>query len=347
MKNYLIIGGGLAGTTLAWKLQEKNIPFLIVDDPQLSRSTRTAAGLFNPLVFKKLNKVWRADELFPSAIAFWKQTGTQLVKQLLHEMPLLRVFSSEIEFNDWHRLKHDPSFSAYMDNERNTGEEEKYDKGFGTGWVNHCGYLDTNSFLNASHDFFNAQKSYLRKTFAYSDITENADQSWCFENTNYSAVVFCEGWKMQQNPWFGKLPLVPAKGEVLTFEKKDGPTVLVNGGCFVLPVGDGNYRLGSTFAWKDMNDEPTEKAKSELLQKAKELLNFDIEVQQHLAGVRPATQDYRPFLGRHPQHPGLIIFNGLGTRGVVQAPWCADALLHFLEENIPLPVDISINRYIN
>ena len=74
MKNYLIIGGGLAGTTLAWKLQEKNIPFLIVDDPQLSRSTRAAAGLFNPLVFKKLNKVWRADgvsRLLQHNQAFW------------------------------------------------------------------------------------------------------------------------------------------------------------------------------------------------------------------------------------------------------------------------------------
>jgi len=347
MKPYLIIGGGLAGTTLAWKLYERKIPFLMVDDPQLSRSTRTAAGLFNPLVFKKLNKVWRADELFPSAIAFWKQTGTALGKQLLHEMPLLRVFSSEIEYNDWHRLKHDPAFAGYMDTERHTGEEKTYDKGFGTGWVKHCGYLDTNCFLEASHDFFTAQKSYRKKTFAYSDITQNADNTWTYENTSYSRIVFCEGWKMQQNPWFGKLPLVPAKGEVLTFEKKDGPRVLVNGGCFVLPVAEGKYRLGSTFAWKDLNDEPTEKAKTELLQKVKELLNCEIEVEEHLAGVRPATQDYRPFLGQHPEHKTLIIFNGLGTRGVVQAPWCADALLNFLEENTPLPNDINITRYIN
>ena len=59
---YVIIGQGLAGTTLALRFLERNVPFRIIDNGHESSSSMVAAGLWNPIVFRRVNKTWMADE---------------------------------------------------------------------------------------------------------------------------------------------------------------------------------------------------------------------------------------------------------------------------------------------
>jgi glycine/D-amino acid oxidase-like deaminating enzyme len=50
-------------------------------------------------------------------------------------------------------------------------------------------------------------------------------------------------------------------------------------------------------------------------------------------------------LGRHPQLP-LFFFNGMGTKGVLQAPWCTRLLVaQVLGDTTPLPSAIDIMRW--
>ena len=62
---YLIVGQGLAGTLLAFEMEHNNIDFWIVSDTQKSKSSLVAAGMINPLVFKRLAKSWLVDDLLP------------------------------------------------------------------------------------------------------------------------------------------------------------------------------------------------------------------------------------------------------------------------------------------
>ena len=95
----------------------------------------------------------------------------------------------------------------------------------------------------------------------------------------------------------------------------------------------------------DKTNQPTKKGKEELMSKLKTFLSCEFEVVQHLAGIRPTVKDRRPLVGRHPEHKNLYVLNGLGTRGVMIAPYVAEKLYQFIENNEPLDSEIDVNRF--
>ena len=70
-KDYIIVGQGLAGTTLCQTLLKQEKSVIIIDKRDLSQASRIAAGLYNPVVFKRLVKSWMADELVSFMDAFY------------------------------------------------------------------------------------------------------------------------------------------------------------------------------------------------------------------------------------------------------------------------------------
>ena len=62
-KRFLIVGHGLAGSTLAWQLHHRNETFDIIDNTDLPGSSRVAGGMINPVTGKHLAKTWLVDEL--------------------------------------------------------------------------------------------------------------------------------------------------------------------------------------------------------------------------------------------------------------------------------------------
>ena len=72
MKKHLIIGGGLAGCALAYRLIKKGHHVRLMDN-NLNKSSFVAAGMINPIVFRRVNKSWRVDDFLPSAIHFYNE----------------------------------------------------------------------------------------------------------------------------------------------------------------------------------------------------------------------------------------------------------------------------------
>src|SRR5690606_8688182 len=59
----------------------------------------------------------------------------------------------------------------------------------------------------------------------------------------------------------------------------------------------------------------------------KQRLKCDFEVVDHVAAVRPIAPKRRVLMGEHPGRAGLWYFNGLGSRGVLTAPYDAMRLV--------------------
>ena len=61
--------------------------------------------------------------------------------------------------------------------------------------------------------------------------------------------------------------------------------------------------------------------------------------------VRPIIQGRKALIGRHPGHPQVAFFNGLGSKGVLRAPWIAQHLLGHLIDSLPIEpaLDLSEN----
>jgi glycine oxidase len=63
----------------------------------------------------------------------------------------------------------------------------------------------------------------------------------------------------------------------------------------------------------------------------------------HDAGVRPIVKGRHPLMGRHPTLPQLAYFNGLGSKGSMQAPPMAAELAAHLADGTPLDSQVDLN----
>ena len=75
-ENFLIVGSGLAGITVATHLIEAGKKVTILNNG-INYSTNVAAGQINPLVFRRMTKSWRVDDFLPYAENYYKGLETK------------------------------------------------------------------------------------------------------------------------------------------------------------------------------------------------------------------------------------------------------------------------------
>ena len=337
--NFLIVGQGIAGTTLAHKLYETGNSVHLIDNKHQSSSSLIAAGVIHPMSFKRVVLSWKADALIPVAQAHYNSFEANFKTKVFHELNMTRVFSSMEEQNNWQgRMADSPMKDFIEDN------ESSLDFPFGSGKVNMAGRLDVALYLSKSNEFFKEEEIISEEQFDYSQL-KYFETGVEYKGIVAENIVFCEGYKINQNPYFNYVPLNPTKGEVLVIRTQDLPNCILSQGCFVMPMGDDKYVLGATYDRENINQEPTKIGKEELLEKLKNMGNFDFEIIEHRAGVRPTTHDRRPILGAHPKYHKMYIFNGLGSKGVMLAPYFASELIEHITKGTQLNKEVSVSRY--
>ena len=138
----------------------------------------------------------------------------------------------------------------------------------------------------------------------------------------------------------------PCKGETLTFYAPDLQlhTILKSDGS-IIPLGGDTYIMGATYDPEDLTDTITERARKELLEKLRKMVRCSFEIISHQAALRPTVADRRPLIGSHPLYPHLWVLNGLGTRGVLNAPFCAKTLYEAVYEEKEIPKEMNIARF--
>lgn len=332
----VIVGWGLAGSVLAWQFYLKGVGFQ-VNDSGVNWSTRTAAGLVNPIVFKRMTKSWNADILMPYAEEFYSKIEQIIGIQLISRKPIFRVFATAAEENDWSSKQGDDRFKAYLSNQSTTvNPSPKHFKfPFGLGCVTTFGSLNTNLFLDASKIFFERQGiQFINERFDYSQLAAN------------SAYFFCEGVEIKNNPLFNYLPLKPTHGETLDIASNElNFEATINKNMFLTHLEGNRYKIGATYNWELDQPDITEAARTELVEKLAEFANFNYTILTQNAGIRPTVIDRKPLLGIHPTVKNAIVFNGLGTKGVMIAPYYAEQLIEHVYAGVKLASEVDILRF--
>ena len=167
-----------------------------------------------------------------------------------------------------------------------------------------------------------------------------------YRSLKANRIVFATGFGLSENPYFNYLPLQGAKGELLTIKATElREHSVIKSSVFIIPLGDDLYRVGATYNWKDKTNLPTREAREEILNKLRTFLKCDYELLDQIAGIRPTVTDRRPLVGRHPEYHNLYVLNGLGSRGVMIAPYAAGCLFEFIQKQIPLPTEMDVRRF--
>ncbi len=338
----IIVGGGIAGICIAHELIKNNENILLFDSDK-NKASFVAGGIINPIVFRRTTKSWRIDEMLPEALGFYSDLEKMCNSQFLKSIVIRRFFSSKQEAEIWKKKVKKAAFKSYL-SELTEGDflfsEVKNE--FGSGRVKNAFWINTKKFIESTKAFFKKENIYKTEAFEYNEIDLNKKT---YKNIPFNRIIFCEGHQVKNNPFFNQLPISWTKGQLLTIRSQSlYDKSLLNRKCFVLPKEKNIFLLGATYEWNATNYKTTNDAQSELLKKFNYISDENPEIVCQEAGIRPTTPDRRPFIGRHPKHKDLFIFNGLGAKGYLIAPLLSKELVESILENKPLNSETSILR---
>ena len=332
MIDFLIVGHGLAGATLAHLLLRRGQRIMVLDKKLPHSASKVAAGLINPLIGPKFNVPAHMEDCLAQSMDFFRAIGEDSGSSLYEEFLLHRIFVSEKQRNLWIDKSQDSAFRKYA---RSIETREACEKlgleaplGAGTQLANR---LDFPIFLKLSEDK-------LRQAGCWQD--------GIFEETDWREarkIVFCEGYRVLQNPWFGHLPFAPAQGEILLLE--NGLSIAASNGTWIVPEKNNRCLAGSTWKHDDFESGPTDNGKNKILDDLSFLNKNAPKIIDHRSGVRPSTRDRAPILGKHQENEKMFLFNGFGSRGAATVPFYAKHMLDFMIDEVPLPKEADLNRF--
>lgn len=345
-----IIGQGLAGTALAWMMLQRGKRVLLIDPGLPVTSSRVAAGLLTPLTGPKLSKTIYWDQARPVAEQFYRSLERQFRIPLFDVRDAVHLFRSQDEQLLFSQRSTAPEFQQ----QARLLPRAELPPGVVAPWggfaMPEAAQLHVNTYLDFSRDYFLKAGCLLAETLDPQNDLCMADAEiriprW---HLRTQQLVFCQGWTPAGNSWFDKVFFQPAKGEILSLEipgRRERRSL--HAGCWLAPNPrfPESYSLGATFEWQQLDQTPTPAASERLLGQLQQWYPEPVRVIGQQAAVRPTMKDFHPVIGTHPTFPRLGIFNGLGTRGSLLAPWLAGLLANHLDYHFDLPLEMDVKRW--
>lgn len=346
-QTYLIVGQGIAGTLLTYFLLQSGQSVIVIDNHHEGAASKAAAGIINPITGRRYVKSWKIDELLPFAKQTYQELENLLQIKFYQERNVIRTFAHAKEENDWLLHSIEPGYQNYVADRADIGNYKgKTTPAFGYGEVLQGAQVHLPVLISQFRNFLIKENRLIEEVFDFEQLVIE-ESSVHYKNITAHKIIFCDGAKAKENPYFNYLPFHGDKGEALLIRIPDaGFEKILKQQIFIVPLGTADlYWVGATYNPRFDNNLPSKEGKTYLLKHLQNLLTVPFEVIDHLAAIRPTVRDRRPFLGMHPQFPQLGIFNGLGTKGASLGPFWANHFVDYLLKDETLDAEVNINRF--
>jgi glycine oxidase len=171
----IVIGQGLAGTALAWWLKWSGMRVLVVDREAPITSSRVAAGLITPVTGQRLVPTWRLAELWPAAVAFYRQIETQTGTLCFRETAMVRLLASHTETLSFKQRVASGQFDGLVRQPEPLVDESWFGDEFGGFEIAHSGQVDVPQY-STSHNTCShrATTSFVMRVTVWPTSTTNA-----------------------------------------------------------------------------------------------------------------------------------------------------------------------------
>jgi glycine/D-amino acid oxidase-like deaminating enzyme len=342
-REFLIIGGGIAGLMMAYELAKNDRSFLLVDDAPMNSSSKIAAGMFNPISGKRMTVNWKAMELLDSLHQAFVDFEVMLGKNYLVKATIHQAFGNVKESNDFGARLDNSLFKNFI-NETIIPKTPLLEE-FGSFVVEGSGWVKTKEWIEDYQLYLLNQGNYFKDKIDWANI-QYKQGKWQFGKHTFGKAICCEGYQYFRNPHFNWLPFKLCKGQVLHIKCVGLPKeYILKKGVYLVHQYEDVFKVGASYEWNYEDDQPNELGREMLLEKLKQMIELPFEVIHQDAGIRPTTRDRGAILGSHPNVGNLFIFNGLGTKGMLQAPFLARHLTDYLLGVAPLFPEVDVKRF--
>jgi len=339
----IIVGFGIAGANLAFTLYKRGIDFIVIDEHREVTSSKVAAGLYNPITGRRAVKTWLADELFPFAQTFYQSIEEELNITLLNDRNGYRLYKEDKDQAKMLRKSQEPQFKGYLNTDFEGLNFKENIQDMGGVEILQSGNLSISPYLDAFKQKLTNEGTFRDELFEYDQLSSSSEQVQ-YKDISAEKVIFAEGFRAMDNPFFSWLPFAVTKGEMLKIKSTLPQTHIINKGFFILPIGNSEFLVGSSYE-RVVDESITEKGRKTVSDKLDALLKVPYKIIGQYAAVRPTVLDRKPFLGVHPENKNVFIFNGMGTKGVTLSPYFAEQFVNHLFSSVELNSEVNIERY--
>lgn len=356
--DFCILGAGLAGLSLADALQNSNISVTIIDKHDLaSGASGTPGGLVNPATGRRATKAWKAESCYEavfenlqkiqaqSSNSFYQRSGL-LRPALLEKMA--RKMKDQYDNTTW------PAGWCQWKSEREIKDIHPGIKCVNGGlWLPIGLSVDVGSYIQAYASYLMDQDVPVFLNEKPKVIKEHKGWNLEMETTSISCshLVYATGHSTGNSSFWDWLPLNLIKGQVAKFKTRHTPLSFshsISSLGYIAQTGEDNvFVQGSTYE-HDFNhiqaDQEGEQYLRKRMRRTLPQLEKRVTISDQWAGVRTSTPDYKPILGKHPEHNNLHVFTGLGSKGLLYSKFLANHYTDHLIKKTSLFPEISIKR---
>jgi glycine oxidase len=340
---YLVVGQGVAGISVAHALRLRGQQVHVIDQPDNFRASSTAAGIINPITGKRFVLSWRFLEFFPVAKAFYQSFEHLLDQQIWHDRTITRIIHQNEDLNSWISRSGFNEMSEIMSTQ-----------------------LDTDAWKNELNPFFVFGKlqpaaqvnlPLLCQRWRAQGIAEGWFTESEFDHTTlpqaleqYEGIVFATGHTASESGLFMHVPWKHAKGTAAHVYIPNAPhkgNQLLKDKIMLapLPETEGLFWVGANYEWQQPDSWPTADGIDFITTELSGMLKSEYQIREVKSGIRPVAKDRRPVLGASTIQPKVFIFNGLGAKGAILAPYWAQHLVAHILDGLPLDSEVDVARF--
>ena len=343
--DYIIIGQGLAGSILAYRLIQNGKKVLVIDNQHHGASSKVAAGIINPVTGHRLTTNVLFNEQREISLHLYTELESLFSINFITHLKQFRLLTSTEQTEFWNKRKNHSAYQDYV-GEKLSSLDPFVDNDFGAVEIHKTLRVHTSELLLAFKQWFLDKQSYLNKKIDYDsiDISNDRVKIDAIQSKN---IIFCEGYQVIYNPWWKHLPFKLSKGEIIKVKVDKPINTMLNWQQWLVPEStDGReLLLGSTYLWGDFSDDDSLKSSQEandyLLMSLKANTNLKAQFLKQHAGIRPTPTHRYPYIGSHKNASNVYCFNGFASKGCLTIPYYSELFVKHLIEKLALPEDVT------
>jgi glycine oxidase len=328
--NIVIIGAGVAGLATGWRLQQQGCNVTILDRAQPGRgATWAAAGML--AVTAEMEDAGDAErDLAVRSNALWPAFAAELEQASGRSVGFTRAGALMLAA-DAAELEAMRPRGQVLDRVQVAALVPDLALQAGGLWAADEAHVDNRALADALAIAFQRAGGTLIANEAVVAITERGGRAWSVVTPfgRYTADAFL----IATGAWtslLDELPVRPVKGEMMALTPPPGvalPTPVIWGQGVYLVPRNGRLLVGATVQEAGLDTSLTDAAHDFLRARAAALIpaTRGWAVDEHWAGLRPATPDGLPLLGPLAL-PNLFVAGGQFRNGILFAPAIADTM---------------------
>ncbi len=342
----IIVGGGISGSLMAFELLQHGKTVLLIHSPMTGEATPISSGLINPITGLRFVKTWKYELLRERMLFMYLKLQEHFQSNFIFEHEILIELSNAQEENNWHTRLGEESYGEFC---KAVGHWDsnlyRNNLPYSYGKITKSHQVDLSAICKNIHNELMIMNQYEEFIFDYSLCRIEHNLVNYDDKFRSKSIIFCEGSRVLENPYFNWIPIASLKGERLLLDTTLQESIIYHGKYSIIPMRK-HLWIGSNYSLSDRSLSVTLEEKMLQLEFAKTILQIPVTCIDHSFGIRAASRDRRPVVGRHPNYNNLYILNGLGTKGASLAPYCVELLAEMILNDKEPDQEINLKRFV-